>query len=129
MADRPPRFATVDGSPDWVMLGVPCRTGGYLVFGSTTLTQAELNATLEAGRQTNFEGGYFKDADRLRGFRLTALMTGVECGWGPDYVSAMRNLMECWTPDQDYARERAISGAAPTLSPARSAPRSIGSGQ
>lgn len=97
-------------APDWVLVGA--RSGeGFAVYGSTEMTSAELRAVIEMGRPTEMRRALYTPHDRLKRYELTASLKQFVVGWGPDYATALANVMNIWQPPEP-------GPAPPLLNPA-----------
>lgn len=97
-------------APDWVLVGA--RSGeAFAVYGSTEMTSAELRAVIKLGEPRRLGRALYTPHDQLQRYELTASLKQFVVGFGPDYATALGNVMNIWQPPEP-------GPAPPLLNPA-----------
>lgn len=90
-------------APDWVMLGVQA-PDGVLVYASTDLTRAELEAKINRPGLFNlWEQDRFQAPPTV--IEMQATMGSFVVAVGADYTEALRTLFEHWSPEDGDRRD------------------------
>lgn len=102
--------------PEWVILGVKT-TGGVNVYASSTLSRAEMEAVV---RHREDPASRFGPVCRREPvsitYHLTVTMATFVVVSGEDYPSALRTLLDHWSPGADPIGEAyAIGASMPTV--------------
>lgn len=88
--------------PDWVMLGADWEGDRVIVIASQDLSEAELNSELKAPEFLPFLSGPLESAKLYT--TMTCVMGKYTIAIGPDYRSAITNLMERWQPKESKSK-------------------------
>lgn len=97
--------------PEWVILGVKT-TDGVNVYASSTLSRAEMEAEVRHHQATSIPGGFARRAPIAISYRLRVAMGSFVVVWGPDYPTALRELLNHWSPGEDPMGEAYAIGAS-----------------